>query len=329
MTISCVLVASAAILAQTQGDTVLGVQGERFTLDGTPTFLLGFSYYGALGADEKTIRADLDDMRKLDVNWIRVWATWAAFEHDVSAVDAEGRPREKHLKKLAWLVAECDGRGMVVDVTLSRGNGVTGPKRLQTLEAHQRAVTAIVETLKRHRNWYLDLGNERSIKDARFVSFAELKTLRALVKKLDPARLVTASAAGDIPQEEIKDYLDTDIDFLTPHRPRHARSAAQTEAMTRSYRAWLKDAGRIMPVHYQEPFRRGFGKYDPSADDFWTDLEGARKGGAAGWCFHNGDQRAENDGRPRRSFDLRDGRLFQQLDETERSFLKRCCGRVH
>jgi endo-1,4-beta-mannosidase len=324
MSLPYVLVVSAAFLGgQARADTVLGIQGDRFTLNGTPAFLLGFSYYSALGADEKTVGADLDEMRQLGVNWIRVWATWAAFDHDVSAVDREGRPREMHLKKLAWLVAECDRRGMVVDVTLSRGNGVTGPKRLQTLEAHERAVTAIVGTLKPHRNWYIDLGNERSIKDARFVSFADLKTLRALVRKLDPARLVTASSAGDIPQAEIKDYLDTGIDFLAPHRPRQATSAAQTEAMTRSYRTWLKDAGRVVPVHYQEPFRRGFGKYDPSADDFWTDLQGARKGGAAGWCFHNGDQRARKDGRPRSSFDLRDGRLFEQLDETERAFLKR------
>jgi endo-1,4-beta-mannosidase len=312
-----------ALLAQpASADTVLGIQQDKFTLNGKPTFLLGFSYYGALGAGAQTLRADLDAMQKLGVNWIRVWATWAAFDHDVSAVDVQGRPRDVYLKKLREIVAECDQRGMVVDVTLSRGNGVTGPKRLQSLEAHERAVAAIVEKLKSHRNWYLDLCNERNIKDARFVSFEELKTLRALVKKVDPKRLVTASAAGDIPRDEIRAYLEAGIDFLSPHRPRQAKSAAQTEAMTRSYRTWLKEAGRVVPVHYQEPFRRGFGKYDPSAEDFWTDLEGARQGGAAGWCFHNGDQRARKDGRPRRSFDLREGRLFEQLDDVERAFLE-------
>ena len=34
--------------------------------------------------------------------------------------------------------------------------------------------------------------------------------------------------------------------------------------------------------------------------------------GAAGWCFHNGDERAAKDGRPRRSFDLREKRLFEE-----------------
>jgi hypothetical protein len=303
---------------------VLGIAGERFTLNGTPTFLLGFSYYGALGASEKTIRADLDQMQALGFNWIRVWATWSAFDNDVSAVDVHGQPRAVYLDKLAWLVGECARRGMVVDVTLSRGNGVSGPKRLQSLEAHERAVTSLIDKLKPLRNWYLDLGNERNIKDERFVSFAELKTLRALVKKLDPDRLVTASAAGDIPREEVKAYLlDVGVDFLAPHRPRHAKSPGQTEEKTRLYRAGIKDLERTAPVHYQEPFRRGFGGYDPTAEDFWTDLQAARKSGAAGWCFHNGDQRARPDGRPRRSFDMRDQGVFAQLDEVERAFLKR------
>jgi hypothetical protein len=40
-------------------------------------------------------------------------------------------------------------------------------------------------------------------------------------------------------------------------------------------------------------------------------------GGAAGWCFHNGDARDGPDSQPRRSFDLRDKRLFDQFDEQE------------
>ena len=72
-----------------------------------------------------------------------------------------------------------------------------------------------------------------------------------------------------------------------------------------------------MPVHYQEPFRRGYGERSPAAEDFLTDLRGACAGGAAGWCFHNGDQRDGPERRPRRSFDLRAQRLFDQLDAEE------------
>lgn len=39
--------------------------------------------------------------------------------------------------------------------------------------------------------------------------------------------------------------------------------------------------------------------------------------GQAGWCFHNGSQRDQADGKPRRSFDMSKKRLFEQLDTEE------------
>jgi hypothetical protein len=303
--------------------TVLGVKGPQFTLDGRPAFLLGISYYGGLAADAAALRTDLDQAQRHGFQWIRVWATWAAFGNDVSAVDGEGRPRPEHLDRLRRLVAECDARGMVVDVTLSRGNGVTGPPRLKSPIAHRCAVETIVRALQPHRNWYLDLSNERNIADQRHTSFAELKELRAAVRKLDPPRLVTASHAGDIGAEDLRAYLvEAGVDLLSPHRPRDAASPGETAAKTRDYLAQMKALGRVVPVHYQEPFRRGFNaKWEPAAADFAADLKAARAAGAAGWCFHNGDQRRAADGRPRRSFDLGRQRLFEQLDDEEQGFL--------
>ena len=84
----------------------------------------------------------------------------------------------------------------------------------------------------------------------------------------------------------------------------------------------MKELGRIVPLHYQEPFRRGYGGWQPMAEDFLKDAEGARAGGAAGWCFHNGGNRSRADEQPRRSFDLSERRLFDQLDEEERKALE-------
>src|SRR5262245_20633429 len=306
----------------TEPATRLGSDGTRFTINGRPAFLAGVSYYGALGASDATVRRDLDDLQKHGFNWVRVWATWAAFGDDVSAVDGEGKPRESFLKRLRRLVAACDGQGVVVDVTLSRGNGATGPGRLHTLEAHRRAVETLVTALRSHPHWYLDLANERNIKDKRFASFADLKELRELVRKLDPRRLVTASHGGDISRADLREYLLTvRVDFVSPHRPRDADSPGQTEARSKEYRVWMKELGREVPLHYQEPFRRDYGRWQPRAEDFVTDLKGALAGGAAGWCWHNGDRRAAKDGRPRRSFDLREERLLDQLDEEERRAL--------
>lgn len=302
----------------------LGVSGTRFTLDGKPTFLLGCSYYGALGASEEFIRKDLDRMKALGFNWIRVWVTWAAFDNDVSAVDlVSGEPREPYLSKLKWLLAECDQRGLVVNVTLSRGNGATGPVKLQAHAAHAKAVETLVTALKPWRNWYIDLSNERNIKDQRFTSIEELAVLRELVRRIDPKRLVTASDASDPARETIEAYLKTaGVDFVTIHRPRNAASPAQTATRARQVLGWMKELGREVPLHYGEPFRRDFGNWNPTAQDFITDLQNARSGGAAGWCFHNGHHKDTPDHQPRRSFDLRQKPLFDQLDAEEKKFME-------
>ncbi len=304
--------------------TVLGIQGTRFTLNGKPTFLLGISYYGGLGAPEAFLRRDLDDLQRHGFNWLRVWATCGLFDQDISVVDARGRPREPLLGKLKGIVAECDRRGLVVDVTLTRAKTTPG-WGVPNLEAHQRAVEAVITALKEYRNWYLDLANERDVRDERYVPATELKTLRELVRRLDPPRLVTASLGGhDVEEEDLRESLLTaGLDFLAPHRPRNPASPAKTEARTRECLAMMKKLGRLVPVHYQEPLRRGYIQWDPSAADLLADLRGALSGGAAGWCFHNGPQRETPENRPRRSFDLRVQRLFDQLDIEEQIVVSR------
>ena len=133
---------------------------------------------------------------------------------------------------------------------------------------------------------------------------------------------MTASDGGDIDADELRHYLlDVGVDFVCPHRPRDAKSPSQTLEKTRWYLDQMKTIGRVVPVHYQEPFRRGYSGWEPLAADFVTDAKAALDGGAAGWCFHNGSSRTTSDGRPRRSFDLRDGSLFAQLDAEEKKAL--------
>jgi hypothetical protein len=305
--------------------TTLTAVGSRFAINGQSTFLLGLSYYGGLGASETFVRADLDDAQRHGFNWIRVWANWRAFGSDAAAVDGEGREIPGGLTKLKWLINDCDRRGMIVDVSLSRANGVSGPPRLQSLQAHQRAVETLVKALKPWRNWYLDLSNERNIRDKRYTSIGDLKALRQQVRALDPMLLVTASQGGEINQSEAQNYLtDAGLDFLSPHRPRSRDTSKNTERMTRQLLEWAKAIRRQpVPVHYQEPFRRGYqGDWNPSARDFIADLDAAMAGAAAGWCFHNGDERTAEDGQPRRSFDLRAQRLFDQFDSEERTVLE-------
>jgi len=309
--------------AREAGKTVLGIEGTRFTVNGEPVFLLGFSYYGGLGASEEFLRSDLDDFQRRGFNWLRLWATWNAYGEDVSAVDPAGAVRTRYMERLQRLLAECDRRGVIVDVTLNRQQGTTKGGGLADFEAHRRAVEALAEGLKPYRNWYLDLANERDVGDARFVDCQELRRLRDVVRRLDPQRLVTASFGGhDLSENDLRDVLITvGVDFVCPHRPRHAASPSETEARTQEALAMMEKLGKSAPLHHQEPFRRGYGSWSPQAEDFLTDLRGAVAGGAAGWCFHNGGQRTAADERPRRSFDMGKKRLLEQLDEQEIKFV--------
>jgi hypothetical protein len=317
------MAALALGLAAAQRGPTLGIADTRFTLNGKPTFLLGMSYYGGLGASDQTVRRDLDMLKRHGFNWIRVWATWSFGDADVSAVDSTGAPRSPYMGRLVRIVEECAKRGMVVDVTLSRGRAAIGGG-IPDAAAHAAAVRSVIAALKGHRNWYLDLANERDVRDARYVSTKEIRALRDLARKLEPALPVTASFGGhDLGEAYVREALiEAELDFVAPHRPRQAGSPAETEKHTRACLAAMDRVGRHAPIHYQEPFRRGYGDWQPNARDFLEDLRGAVAGGAAGWCLHNGSVRDGGDGRPFRSFDLRTKGLFEQLDAEEMAVVR-------
>ena len=297
--------------------TKLGIDQTAFTLNGKSVFLYGISYYGALGAQESFIQKDLADVKKNGFNWIRIWANWPGSTNDISAVDDYGKRVEQYMKKLKWIVQECDKAGIVVDVILAHSNNTNG-RSLKTLEAHEQAVRSIVTALKSYQNWYLDLANERDIGDSRFVSFKDLKKMRETAKALYPGLLVTASAGNDISRDDLNSYLNlVEVDFISPHRPRTPESVSETAVKTMEYLDWMKSMGKMVPLHYQEPFRRGYSNWQPVMKDYVTDFFGAKEAGAAGWCFHNGDQKEGTEHKPARSFDLHEKRLFDQLDPEE------------
>ncbi|MFW6146697.1 MAG: hypothetical protein ACOC7R_05125 [Planctomycetota bacterium] len=316
--------------------TTLSIEpgGTRFLVNNQPAFLLGASYYGGLGAPDAFVEQDLAELKRLGFNWVRVWCTWAPFGKDVSAVTAAGAAREPGLSRLGAICERADRMGMIVDVTFARGHGIINSSPADWVHrdmplvdqaGHLRAIRTVAEALKPYRNAYIDLANERNLRGPEHVSFEDLAELAAIVRGIDPERLITASAAGDIPLEEVGAYLTTaDVDFLTPHRCRHENTPAETPAKTRAYLDAARQClGHPVPVHYQEPFRRGPHGWLPTAEDFLADLRGAVRAGAAGWCLHAGHT-AGPDGRPRKAFDLGpdEGRLVDQLDDVERAVLE-------
>jgi hypothetical protein len=297
--------------------TTLGINGTRFTINGKPQFMLGISYYSALGIEPKATHADIDRMSKLGFNWMRVWAIWPGFNNNITVFLQDGSPMQPFMNRMKDLLSYCDRRGMIVDITMTQGAQMNGKPCLPTIDDYLSAVRSLASSLKKYRNWYLDMANEHDIRDTRYVSYEDLRRFRDAVKKIDPKRIVTASGGGTDAEALTKDIVTAGLDFIAPHLSRQAGSAKQTESITRQCLAVMQKIGRVAPILYQEPFRRDYGNWQPGLQDFLTDAIGAKSGGAAGWCFHNGSNRNAKDSRPRRSFDLRDGALFSHLDPVE------------
>ncbi len=302
----------------------LSADRRGFAVNGRATFLMGASYLAALGADDDAIQEDLVDLKRYGVNLLRVAATWTAYGQDVSALDADGDERPPYFQRLGELCGLAETLGFVVEVVLSRDDGFGEPGVLTGDEAHLNAAAVLAEGLKDFRGVCFDLARDRNAAGARGVEIALVRRLRDRVKELDPGRLVTASHAGDIDPDRLLQYLTSaGVDYVAPHRPSGASSPAETQRRTGMLLRRMGQLGKVVPLHYGEPFRRGAGDWQPTAKDFLTDLRAAKEAGAAGWCFHNGPHAADPAGRPRRCFDLRpaEGRLIDQLEDTERTFL--------
>lgn len=289
--------------------------GSYFTINSKPVFMYGISYYGAMTISSPAfITADLDDMKKDGINWIRVWAYWDPGDLNVSVTDRDGNIRQPYMNRLRRLINECNKRGMIVDVTFGRGNEPFPGNQQQ----HLACVKTITKTLKPYRNVYFDMANERDVRDARYINYDEMGELISAVKAIDPKRLCTASGVPSS-ANDLERYIKTGkCDFIAPHLGRSKESPAQTESTVKEFIQWMEEkSSPRVPVMLQEPFRRDYAPYNPEADDYFTDIIGGKRGGAAGWCLHNGS--SEGDDGIFRSFRMtdRDGRLYDQLDEVE------------
>ena len=286
--------------------------GKYFTVDKEPKFLCGISYYaGTSVEDPNHVIKDLDDMVKDGLNWIRVWAIW----NSVSAVTPDGTIREPYMSRLKTLIEESNKRGIIVDVTLTRGNKASP----SNLTQHIACAKTIATELKPYRNIYIDIANERDIGDARHVPYSEMGAIIDAIKAIDPDRICTASGVPGS-QANLDEYLSIGhCDFIAPHLCRDKECPAKTFVTVTEFISWMDKLKHRVPINLQEPFRRDYSEYQPMQEDYYRDAGGGKIAGAAGWCLHNGSSRFSEDKRPQRSFNMAKeyGRLYTQLDNVE------------
>jgi hypothetical protein len=280
----------------------LAIDGDRFTFDGAPIFLLGVSYFDARDWSV----SDFDGLSQRGWNLVRIWLDWS--DDGFFGPDATLSP--DGATALLEIVAAARERDMIVDVTILDPEFLPGPD----IDHRTAAATSVASTLLDANNVLFDIMNEHDHGGGP-IDHAEAAAIVAAVRAVDPARILTISStgghlvAGDatVQTVEVDEELDVvGVDVVTPHMPRTADWSPATGARVGNLRAHLRSRGVTMPIYLQEEARRGHSGLDPSAEEFVGAAQMAVAAGAAGWIFHTDA-----------GFELGVADFFASLDEVE------------
>ena len=280
----------------------LSIDGDHFTFDGAPIFLVGVSYFDA----RDWFASDLDGLSSRGWNLIRIWLDWAddGFFGPDATLSPEGATA------LAEIVAAARERGMIVDVTILDPEFLVGPD----LEHRSAAASSVATALLDADNVLFDIMNEHDHGGGP-IDHTEAGAIVAAVRAVDPDRIVTISSTGGhlvaddatVQTVAVDEEIDiVGIDVVTPHLPRTLDWSAATGLRVGNLRAHLRARGITMPIYLQEEARRGHSGLDPSAEEFVGAAQLARDAGAAGWIFHTDA-----------GFELGPLDFFGSLDEVE------------
>jgi hypothetical protein len=255
----------------------LSIQGDRFAVDGAPKFLTFITYFGAMGAPN--IIADLRLIRSLGFDGIRIWPN---LDTGPQLMNGDGSLRPDELNRLLFILDQARLERLIVDVTFTYEH-----IRGMTPATARVGIVAATNALRSYENLLFDIQNERNVRDRRFMSEADVASIFAAIKSVDPARIATADNAPVNTPEFAADFtarLGLDVTAYHDARPANWYELGVIQSVVRA----MKTNGR--PAYLQEPMttRDDAFRY-PShdrAEYFLQAIAHAKLSGAAAWCFH-------------------------------------------
>ena len=331
--------AAAVLLALSIADAARGqalrVAGDRFTIDGRPTFLVFVSYFDGVRripdslSSTAVLDADFDYLVSRGAAGVRVFPNWQ-FRSE-TLMDCAGKLRPLQLRKLTMFVDRAAAKRLVVDVSFTV-DVVRNSQGRQCLSAanYKQALGSVTAALRGRTNVLFDLQNEhdknRPPPDRSHPNgwttpqWTEYLAaiVRPAVKAQDPSRLLTVSWTSDAPATSVfANIQDGAFDVLAYH---HRGGGWDTKTV--SYIATFKELfarrGPERPIYFQEPNRFPF---DTVVAHYETAVANAKRSGAAAWTFHNS---VVDTAKP-----LNGVAPFEQLLEPgERAFLERLASAV-
>lgn len=313
-----------------QQPPVLGVDGPRFTVDGTPHFLIVVSYFDALRASDATLEADFAWLSRHGIDGVRVFPNWwrctavgqcgGHAGDDTLMAAPDGALRPAVLARLSAVLAAAGRHRLIVDLSFARETVRDAQDRELSPEAYADALVAAVRALGRAPHVMIDLQNE-VYQNRVFAERAadDAPRVAALARRVDGgARIVFVSTnAAEAERYTYCGVAGCPLDVLAVHDAREPNWHDRTPAVVRDLVALGARRGP-RPVYLQEPSAWQDERAADRVERFLDAAARARRAGAAAWTFHT-----------RSAFILRDGRsLTAQLDADERAVLERVRQRV-
>jgi hypothetical protein len=323
-------------LAQGGGRLELSTRDGRFTVNGTPRFLVFVSYFDALDADDAALASDFAWLKSKGVDGIRIFPNWwtlrvpppTTYTYAQDTVigpggllrTAPGGPVEKLLTVLDL----AKRYGLLVDVSLTAETvgdcpsddceAFDAPIRSVTLEEYGTAIGRLVGLLAGrgdYRHVLIDAQNEASRggnhpSDGP-LTVARASALRQAVTAADPRVPVTISRESNSegPADAARFSEAVGLSAIAWHGP---QDSSWPEATRQHIEAMRRVSA--LPIYFQEPIR--YPNPRVTVERLRRAVFEAYRAGAAGWCFHSGA-----------GFFLNGTSLQANLAPLERSFIER------
>jgi hypothetical protein len=314
----------------------LAIDGPRFTVDGTPRFLVLVSYFDALRASDAVLDADFAWLRRHGIDGVRIFPNWWRCAEvrrcggqpgaDTLMAAPDGRIRADRLARLRQVLAKAAQHRLIVDLSFARETVRDPQGAMLGAAPYAEALAKALQALGAMPHVMVDLQNEvyqnrlyaeAAAEDAPMVAAltgrlaAKGRIVFVSTNEPEAERYVYCGVAGACPAGAAAS------DVIAVHDAREANWHDRTPAVVRDLVAMAARRGP-RPVYLQEPMAwQDEGKPD-RLERFLDAAARARRAGAAAWTFHT-----------RSGFILRDGRSLQaQMSADERRFVERVRARV-
>jgi hypothetical protein len=283
----------------------LEVEGDHFTGNGVPRFLLFVSYYDAMrrsnagGTNTGDLDTDFQYLKDHGYDGIRILPNWLHYAQygcgthgaaDDGLFTATGALREEQWPVFKRVLDRAAANGVLVDVTFTRET-VTGTYSGVSVANYRAQIVEVARRLRitpGYDHVLFDLQNEYPDKE---LTLADIQSIATAVRDEDPSRLLTVSTGGGQAALAATTAVSAGLDLVATHTVRSASDWYTNETSADVTNAQAAMGSPHRPVYLQEPmpfsaFEGCTQAHDSTLTHHRTAAGTAKIAGAAAWTFH-------------------------------------------